>query len=102
MAIGLAAVLSAVGSRSGADHGLAGRPPAAAVVAAALGAPWVAQWWAEDRDRALEISGGDLLAAGVVAGPAVGRALRAARAQMLDGVANTREQQLAAAIEAAR
>ena len=49
----------------------------------------------------LEISGDDLLAAGVPAGPAVGRGLREALARKLDGEIEGREQELAAALRAA-
>lgn len=49
----------------------------------------------------LEIDGGDLLAAGVPQGPAVGRGLRAAVAAKLDGHLDGREDELAAAVQAA-
>jgi tRNA nucleotidyltransferase (CCA-adding enzyme) len=49
----------------------------------------------------LDISGTDLLAAGVPEGPAVGEALEAALAAKLDGEAAGREEQLAVALRAA-
>ena len=49
----------------------------------------------------LEIDGDDLLAAGVQPGPAVGAGLAAARAAKLDGRAEGREAELAAALEGA-
>ena len=44
------------------------------------------------------VTGADLLAAGVVEGPALGAALARVRALQLDGVVATREQALAAAL----
>ncbi|MDQ6731426.1 MAG: CCA tRNA nucleotidyltransferase, partial [Actinomycetota bacterium] len=77
--------------------GLTGDParsPAAAVSAAR-------RWLDELRDVELEITGADLLAAGVPAGPAVGVGLRAALAARLDGRARGREAELAEALRAA-
>ena len=74
--------------------------PETVALAGALGAPEAARRWLEDlRHRRLEITGDDLLAAGL-AGPAIGRALDAATAAMLDGEADGREAQLAAALTA--
>jgi len=60
----------------------------------------------EARDRwrtlTLAIGGADLVAAGVAPGPAIGRALRAARGAVLDGRATTREEQIRTALAAAR
>lgn len=97
----VAGELSACSAPSAVDALLAQRAPSAGIVAAAVGAPAVGRWWAEDRDRTLEISGTDLLDAGVMQGPAVGRGMAAARAAMLDGCACTREEQLATALAAA-
>ena len=67
-------------------------------LAGALSAPDAARRWLEDlRHRRLEITGDDLLAAGLE-GPAIGRALDAATAAMLDGEAEGRDAQLAAAL----
>ncbi len=59
------------------------------------------EWLAELRLRTLAITGEDLLAAGVPAGPGVGAGLAAARAAMLDGEAPDRDAQLAVAVRAA-
>jgi tRNA nucleotidyltransferase (CCA-adding enzyme) len=80
----------------------AGLPPEAVAVAGALGAEAAARAWLEEiRHVELAIDGGDLLAAGVEEGPAVGRGLAAALAARLDGAAPGREAQLRAALAAA-
>jgi tRNA nucleotidyltransferase (CCA-adding enzyme) len=72
-----------------------------AAMAGARGAP--AREWLEDlRHRRLQISGQDLLAAGISTGPAIGAGLAAARAALLEGRAGSREEQLAEALLAAR
>lgn len=71
----------------------------AAALAAARGSEPAARWLQEGRHLRLEITGDDLLAAGL-RGPAVGRALAAARAAMLDGRATDRDAQLAVALAA--
>jgi tRNA nucleotidyltransferase (CCA-adding enzyme) len=78
-----------------------GRDPVELVLARALGAEWLDTYLREWRSVALEIDGEALLAAGVPQGPALGRALRAARRAALDGEAADREQQLAVALAAA-
>jgi tRNA nucleotidyltransferase (CCA-adding enzyme) len=82
-------------------------PVEAVVLAGALGpapaADAAARWLGELRHVGLEITGHDLLAAGMPPGPAVGRALEAAIARRLDGeLAPGREAELAAALEAGR
>jgi len=77
-----------------------GRSGVELVVARAAGAGWLDQLIREWRHVKLEISGGDLLAAGVEEGPAIGAGLEAARAAKLDGAASGREQELAAALRA--
>jgi tRNA nucleotidyltransferase (CCA-adding enzyme) len=73
-------------------------PPESAAVAGARGDAAAARRWLEDvRHRRLAITGDDIVAAGV-SGPAVGEALDAAMAAMLEGRADTREEQLAAAL----
>ncbi len=73
--------------------------PATAVVAHALGAHMIRDWWATDRDLRLAIGGGDLVASGVVPGPRLGRALMATRRAVLDGaLGSSREEQLAFAL----
>jgi tRNA nucleotidyltransferase (CCA-adding enzyme) len=54
------------------------------------------------RGARLEITGDDLLAAGVPEGPDVGRGLDAAWAALLDEGARDRDAQLAAALKAAQ
>jgi tRNA nucleotidyltransferase (CCA-adding enzyme) len=72
------------------------------VIARALGADWLDRFVEEWRDVRLEIGGEDLLRAGVPQGPAVGRGLSAALAAKLDGQVRGREEELAAALAAAR
>lgn len=78
-----------------------GRDPVELVIARALGAEWLDAYLREWRSVALEIDGAALLAAGIPEGPALGRALRAARRAALDGEAPDRERQLAVALAAA-
>jgi tRNA nucleotidyltransferase (CCA-adding enzyme) len=70
-------------------------------LAGALGAAEAARRWLNElRHVQLEITGADLLAAGVPQGPEIGRRLRAALRARLDGeVAPGREAELAAALE---
>jgi tRNA nucleotidyltransferase (CCA-adding enzyme) len=76
--------------------------PVELVLARALGAEWLDQYLTEWRDVALEIDGEDLIAAGLSEGPAVGRGLQAALRRKQDGEISGREQELEAALEAAR
>ncbi len=58
------------------------------------------RWLSELREVRLQITGDDVLGAGIAAGPEVGRRLRAALARKLDGeLAGGREAELAAALE---
>ncbi len=82
---------------SEADVVLRRRPLEAAVLAAAAGSEPARDWVVRGRHERLAITGDDLLAAGL-SGPAVGRALQAARAALLDGAAPDRETQLTAAL----
>jgi tRNA nucleotidyltransferase (CCA-adding enzyme) len=71
-------------------------------VAGALGPEERARVWLERlRHVGLDIDGGDLIAAGVREGPAVGRGLRAALAAKLDGRAGGKDSELAEALRAA-
>ena len=83
---------------------LAPEPPEALALALALGAPpEPILRWAEDLGHVrLEISGDDLIAAGIPEGPRVGRALRETLARKLEGLVDGREQELATALELAR
>jgi tRNA nucleotidyltransferase (CCA-adding enzyme) len=75
-------------------------PLEAVAVAGARGAEAAATRWLEDvRHRRLAIDGHDIVAAGLE-GPAVGAALEAAMRAMLEGRADSREEQLAAALGA--
>ncbi len=85
---------------SAADLVLRRRPLEAAALAAAAGSAPAREWLRRGRHARLAITGDDLLAAGL-RGPAVGRALQAARAALLDGAAPDREAQLAAALRQA-
>jgi tRNA nucleotidyltransferase (CCA-adding enzyme) len=75
--------------------------PETVALAGGIGAAEPARRWLEElRHAKLAISGDDLLAAGLE-GPAIGRALDHATAAMLDGEADGREAQLAAALQSA-
>jgi tRNA nucleotidyltransferase (CCA-adding enzyme) len=76
--------------------------PIELVLARALGAEWLDRYLSEWRSVALEIDGEDLIAAGVPQGPAVGLGLAAALRRKLDGEISGREQELKAALKAAR
>jgi tRNA nucleotidyltransferase (CCA-adding enzyme) len=81
----------------------AGLPPELVALAGALGPGDVARSWLQQlRHVRLEITGSDLLDAGVQEGPAVGRGLAAALAAKLDGDIHGRDAELAVALEAAR
>lgn len=72
------------------------------ILARVLGATWLDRYLTVWRQVRLEIDGDDLIAAGVAPGPAVGRGLRAALELRLNGEVFSREEELAAALEAAR
>jgi tRNA nucleotidyltransferase (CCA-adding enzyme) len=76
--------------------------PAQLLVARALGAEWLDRYAAEWRHVRLEISGEDLLEAGIPQGPAIGHGLEAALSGKLDGELAGREQELEIALAAAR
>ena len=77
------------------------RDPVELALARALGAEWLDRYLAEWRGVSLEVDGSDLIAAGVPQGPALGRGLREALRRKLDGEIAGREEELAAALEAA-
>jgi tRNA nucleotidyltransferase (CCA-adding enzyme) len=79
-------------------------PPEALALALALRAPSepVLRYLSDLRGAGLEITGQDLIAAGVPESPAVGEALRAVLRRKLDGELSGREDELAAALEEAR
>lgn len=79
-----------------------GRDGVELVLARATGAVWLDRYVDELRHVGLEISGDDLLAAGVGEGPAIGRGLAAALRAKLDGEAPARDAELRIALEAAQ
>lgn len=79
-----------------------GRDGVELVLARATGAVWLDRYVDELRHIGLEISGDDLLAAGVGEGPAIGRGLAAALRAKLDGEAPARDAELRIALEAAQ
>jgi tRNA nucleotidyltransferase (CCA-adding enzyme) len=84
---------------------LLGREPLEALaLALALRAPSepVLRWVTDLRGVRLEISGDDLLAAGVPEGPAVGRALEETLRRKLDGVVSGRDAELETALQLVR
>ena len=84
------------------DRVLTHTPLPTLIAAHALGAPHVLEWWTSWRGTRVAVRGADLIAAGIAPGPAIGRALGALRAAMLDGVVTDAHEQLAFAIAAAR
>ncbi len=99
----LAQALDAASRPSEVDRLLRAAPPATQVGALAAGADVVADWWARDRDLRPAIDGSDLVAAGIAPGPAIGRALAAVRAAVLDGsIGHDRDVQLDLALRVAR
>jgi tRNA nucleotidyltransferase (CCA-adding enzyme) len=98
----VARALTAASTPSEIAAAVTGAPSELVALAGALGpASEAREWLGGLRDVRLEIDGGDLLAAGVPEGPAIGRGLRAALAAKLDGVASGRDEELAAALRAA-
>ena len=71
-------------------------------LARVLGAEWLEDYVRDWRSVVLEIGGADLLAAGVPEGPRVGAGLAEALRRKLDGEVAGHDQELAAALEAAR
>ncbi len=79
-----------------------GHDPVELVLARALGAEWLDRYLSEWRGVRLEIDGEDLIRAGVPQGPQVGRGLDEALRRKLDGEIAGRDEELRAALEAAR
>jgi tRNA nucleotidyltransferase (CCA-adding enzyme) len=77
------------------------RDPVELILARAMGADWLDSYLTAWRRVELEISGEDLLAAGIKQGPAIGRGLRAARHKKLEGQIRGREEELTTALAAA-
>ena len=97
----LARDLARVSQPSRIDSELGAVPAATQVGALVGGADVVARWWGEWRDVAPEVSGADLVAAGVSPGPVIGRTLRRVRAAVLDGEVHGRGEQMALALSEA-
>jgi tRNA nucleotidyltransferase (CCA-adding enzyme) len=76
--------------------------PAQLLVARAMGAEWLDRYAEEWRNVRLEITGDDLLAAGIPEGPALGHGLDAALSGKLDGEISGRDEELRIALAAAR
>ncbi len=101
-AAALAASLARAGRPSEIAAAAGGAGPELVALAGALGPAEAAREWLSSlRHARLEIDGSDLLAAGVPAGPAIGRGLRAALAAKLDGHVSGRDAELAEAVRAA-
>jgi tRNA nucleotidyltransferase (CCA-adding enzyme) len=83
---------------------LIGEPPEALALALAMRAPAepILRFTTDLRQVGLEIGGKDLVAAGVPESPAVGEALRSVLRRKLDGELSGRDEELEAALEAAR
>jgi len=99
--LSIAPAIVACSRPSEVDALLRDRPAAAQVGALIGGAEAVADWWSGWRDAAPQVTGSDLVAAGVPPGPVIGRALRAVRAAVLDGEVGGRDEQLALAMAVA-
>jgi tRNA nucleotidyltransferase (CCA-adding enzyme) len=78
-----------------------GRTGTELALARALGAEWLDTYVESWRHIRLEITGRDLLAAGIPEGPAIGRGLNSALTARLDGEATGRDEELAVALAAA-
>lgn len=98
----LVQTLAAARSPSEVASAVGRAPDEAVALAGALGPEDAARLWLDRlRGVRLEISGDDLLAAGIASGPALGRGLAAALAAKLDGRAPDRARELQVALAAA-
>jgi tRNA nucleotidyltransferase (CCA-adding enzyme) len=79
-----------------------GADPVELVLARAMGAEWLDRYLDEWRAVTLEIDGDDLIAAGVPQGPRIGLGLGEALRRKLDGELRGRDEELEAAVAAAR
>jgi tRNA nucleotidyltransferase (CCA-adding enzyme) len=76
--------------------------PAQLLVARALGAEWLDRYAEEWRHVRLEITGEDLIAAGIPQGPGIGQGLEAALSGKLDGELSGRDEELRIALATSR
>jgi tRNA nucleotidyltransferase (CCA-adding enzyme) len=76
-----------------------GARPEELLLGRAMGGEWLDDYVRDWRGVALEIDGGDLIAAGVPEGPSVGRGLKVALRRKLDGEVSGRDEELQAALE---
>jgi tRNA nucleotidyltransferase (CCA-adding enzyme) len=76
--------------------------PSQLLVARAQGAEWLDEYAGKWRHVHLEITGEDLIAAGIPEGPAIGHGLEAAISGKLDGELSGRDEELRFALAAAR
>jgi tRNA nucleotidyltransferase (CCA-adding enzyme) len=88
-------------SPSAAVEAARGRSPVELALGRALGAEWLDDYLENWRGVRLEISGADLLEAGVPEGPAIGRGLAAALRAKLDGEVDGYDDELRLALDAA-
>jgi hypothetical protein len=79
-----------------------GRSPLELILGRVLGAVWLDRWQRDWRWVELEITGADLLAAGVPEGPQLGEGLDAALEAKLNRGVSGVDEEMAIAIEAAR
>lgn len=100
----LATALSTARRPSEIDRAVAGASAETTALAGGLdpaAEPSARAWLRELRHVTLQISGDDLIAAGIPAGPGIGAGLAAARGALLDGRAPEHDAQLAEALRAA-
>jgi len=76
--------------------------PSQLLVARALGTEWLDRYAEDWRNIHLEITGEDLIEAGVPEGPAIGHGLEAALSGKLDGELSGRDEELRIALAAAK
>ena len=97
----LAGAISQASRPSEVDALLRALPEAQQIGVLIGGADAVTRWWAEWRDLVPDVTGSDLVGAGVAPGPVIGRALSAVRAALIDGEVSGRGEQMAVALAVA-
>jgi tRNA nucleotidyltransferase (CCA-adding enzyme) len=96
---GLRDRLAGVDLPSTVDALLRPAPVATQIGALAAGSSQVGIWWARWRGVQVSVRGRDLIAAGAVPGPAIGRTLASLRAAVLDGIVDGPDAERAFALE---